>query len=215
MIKSWTSIRLPILTASSINLTASKMISILDRHVVTNGITLLTDDCDSTWEEFEFGFHVWKSNPERIVGFRSAFHFWNEATSSWQYSTKWTNEYSLVAPEDAFLHVQYYRLLWHYRRSVTVDLPAECDGILLNFISASIVRLPPMKVAGKGIVSCPQVQLTSCMELYRERSGCLNRLADVFGLMPLVRSSVTYNPLLYKDDVAVKRKKYPHLERAA
>ena len=45
-----------------------------------------------------------------------------------------------------------------------------------------------------------------------EMSGCVSLLAGVFGYMPLVRSEVRMDPLLFRDDVATWRKKYRQLE---
>ncbi|OWA49861.1 Exostosin-1 [Hypsibius exemplaris] len=214
-IKSWTWIRVPITTTPS-NSSAVEMMALIDGHIPTNCLTLLTDECDSTWEEFEFGFHIWKRNPERLVGFRSASHFWDEPTGAWKYSSKLTNDYSMVGSRDAFLHVQYYRLLWHYRGKVAADLPAGCSDVLLNFIVASVTRAPPMKVAGKRNDVCLQTETAfdTCLVSYHTWNGCMNKLVeDVFGYMPLVRSSVAWNPVLYQDNVSSYRKKYRHLEK--
>ncbi len=41
---------------------------------------------------------------------------------------------------------------------------------------------------------------------------CLNTFADFYGFMPLVRSNMRIDPVLFKDQVAITRKKYRQIE---
>jgi glucuronyl/N-acetylglucosaminyl transferase EXT1 len=43
----------------------------------------LDDDASLNTDEIEFAFSVWKNFPERIVGFPSRSHFWDERRSAW------------------------------------------------------------------------------------------------------------------------------------
>ena len=45
-----------------------------------------------------------------------------------------------------------------------------------------------------------------------QRHSCLNTFAAVFGYMPLLRSAARLDPVLYRDPVAVWRKRYSRLE---
>lgn len=47
---------------------------------------------------------VWQSFPERMVGFLTWNHFWNEAQGGWGYSTELANEFSMVLTTAAFYH---------------------------------------------------------------------------------------------------------------
>lgn len=48
---------------------------------------------------------------------------------------------------------------------------------------------------------------------FSQHQDCLNQLADWFGYMPLVSSQLRLDPVLFKDQVSVLRKKYPRLEK--
>uniref|UniRef100_A0A8C3SCK1 Exostosin-like 1 n=1 Tax=Chelydra serpentina TaxID=8475 RepID=A0A8C3SCK1_CHESE len=48
---------------------------------------------------------------------------------------------------------------------------------------------------------------------FSQRQDCLNQFAAWFGYMPLVHSQLRLDPVLFKDQVSVLRKKYRHLEK--
>lgn len=54
--------------------------------------------------QINFAFHVWRSFPERIVGYPPRSHFWDPVKRAWGYTSKWTNEYSIVLTGAAFYH---------------------------------------------------------------------------------------------------------------
>lgn len=45
-----------------------------------------------------------------------------------------------------------------------------------------------------------------------QRQTCLNTFAAVFGYMPLIRSNMRLDPVLFKDPVSNLRKKYRKIE---
>lgn len=47
---------------------------------------------------------VWQSFPERMVGFLTWSHFWDEAQGGWGYTTERVNEFSMVLTSAAFYH---------------------------------------------------------------------------------------------------------------
>jgi len=51
-------------------------------------------------------------------------------------------------------------------------------------------------------------------EHFNQRQECINTFANWFGYMPLVHSQFRLDPVLFKDQVSVFRKKYKDLERA-
>ena len=51
-------------------------------------------------------------------------------------------------------------------------------------------------------------------EHFNQRQECVNAFANWFGYMPLVHSQFRLDPVLFKDQVSVLRKKYKDLERA-
>ena len=99
-----------------------------------------------------------------------------------------------------------------------------CEDVLFNFLVAHVVRHPPIKLSQRHSVSqssslsSDQLRVLTAADgpvAQRElatRHYCLNRFVEEFGYMPLLRSEVRYDPLLYKDHVSVLRKKYRHME---
>lgn len=54
--------------------------------------------------QVNFAFLVWRSFPERIVGYPPRSHFWDPLKQAWGYTSKWTNDYSIVLTGAAFYH---------------------------------------------------------------------------------------------------------------
>jgi len=95
-----------------------------------------------------------------------------------------------------------------------------CEDILFNFLVAHVVRHPPIKVAQRHGFSQSSDQFRMLLasdgpvtqKQLAARHYCLNRFVEGFGYMPLLRSEIRYDPLLYKDHVSVLRKKYRRME---
>jgi len=47
---------------------------------------------------------VWREFPDRIVGFPSRTHVWDNTTQRWKYESEWTNQISMVLTGAAFHH---------------------------------------------------------------------------------------------------------------
>lgn len=66
----------------------------------------------------DFAFTVWQSFPERIVGYPARSHFWDVNKERWGYTSKWTNDYSMVLTGAAFYHryktEEQYREEWRF-----------------------------------------------------------------------------------------------------
>lgn len=74
-------------------------------EIETEAVFSLDDDIIMlTPDEVEFGFQTWKEFPERLVGFPSRSHFWDNATQRWRYESEWTNEVTMVLTGAAFYH---------------------------------------------------------------------------------------------------------------
>ena len=74
----------------------------------------------------DFAFTVWQSFPSRIVGYPARSHFWDSSKERWGYTSKWTNDYSMVLTGAA---------IYHKYRAVafpTWPLPGFCLGSTLN-----------------------------------------------------------------------------------
>lgn len=48
---------------------------------------------------------------------------------------------------------------------------------------------------------------------FAQRQTCMNKFASWFGSMPLVHSQMRLDPVLFKDQVSILRKKYRDIER--
>ncbi|XP_008941837.1 PREDICTED: exostosin-like 1, partial [Merops nubicus] len=73
-----------------------------------------------------------------------------------------------------------------------VDGLAACEDILMNVLVATVTKLPPIKVTQ-----------------WRQHKETVPQQ----GYMPLVSSQLRLDPVLFKDQVSVLRKKYPRLEK--
>ncbi|KAM4630664.1 exostosin-1c isoform 1-T2 [Polymixia lowei] len=191
--------------------------------IETEAVLSLDEDTVLLTSEVNFAFLVWRSFPERIVGYPPRSHFWDPLKHAWGYTSKWTNDYSIVLTGAAFYHRYYHYLFSHYlppSLRALVDRTSNCEDILMNFLVSSVTHLPPIKVAQrKQYKELPNPQGTKSApwanpEHFNQRQECVNTFASWFGYMPLVHSQFRLDPVLFKDQVSVLRKKYKDLERA-
>jgi len=181
-------------------------------------------------EEMDFAFEVWRSFPERIVGFPARNHVWDETKLRWLYTSKWSNSYSIVLTGAAFMHRYYNHLYTEWLPQSTIKLVDElnnCEDLLMNMLVSHVTKLPPIKVTQRkqykdltaetrttpekgGVV--PQ---WSNPQHFSERQRCMTSFVDVFGYMPLKWSQTRFDPTLFKDNVAIYRKRYPKVETCA
>ncbi|CAG9787643.1 unnamed protein product [Diatraea saccharalis] len=93
-------------------------------------------------------FDVWREFPDRIVGFPSRLHVWDNTTNSWRYHSEWTNQISMVLTGAAFHHKIWS---WYYTHKMPaeirrwVDDNFNCEDIAMNFLVANVTRKPPIK----------------------------------------------------------------------
>jgi len=186
----------------------------------------LDNDVTLHQEEIDFSFSVWQAFPHRIVGFPSRRHQYHERMNKYAYTSKPGNEYSLVLTGAAFIHIYYYRLFASLPPSsiAKVDEYANCEDILVNFMVSHVTGLPPIKVTQKKqYMTRPDSnepepirgKLSSHWDNsthFAERQKCLAQFSGDFGYVPLVNSRVRLDPLLFKDNVARYRKRYPDVD---
>ena len=101
----------------------------------------------------------------------------------------------------------------------TVDQTQNCEDILMNFLVTHATRLPPIKLTGRKQFKDSMIganaktrSVWAEAEHFAQRQICMNIFVEVFGYMPLVRSRVRMDPVLYKDPVSMTRKKYKQIE---
>ncbi|CAG2057318.1 unnamed protein product [Timema podura] len=117
--------------------------------IQTDSVLSLDEDCLLTTDEVDFAFQVWVSFPDRIVGYPARSHYWDDAKGSWGYTSKWTNDYSIVLTGAAFYHRYYNFLYTHWLSPLlhkTVEQSQNCEDILMNFLVSHVTRRPPVKV---------------------------------------------------------------------
>ncbi|CAG2060232.1 unnamed protein product [Timema podura] len=176
----------------------------------THAVLSLDEDCLLTTDEVNFAFHVWRSFPERLVGYLSRSHYWDARKGQWGYTSKWTNQYSMVLTGATFYH-RYYGFL--YSHWVGPEGLPGCEDIALNFLVSHATRRPPVKLAQHKQPAAPGAGWSDSVQ-FAQRHACLNTLVTMLGYMPLVHSSVRLDPVLYKDPVSNLRKKYRQMELA-
>lgn len=54
--------------------------------------------------QVDFALSVWQNHPERIIGFFVRNHVWDDSRQRWSYTSKSTNDYSVVLTQAAFYH---------------------------------------------------------------------------------------------------------------
>ncbi|XP_018598070.1 exostosin-1 [Scleropages formosus] len=190
--------------------------------IVTDAVLSLDEDSVLSTNEVDFAFIVWRSFPDRIVGYPARSHYWESGKARWGYTSKWTNEYSMVLTGAAFYHRYYHYLFTHYLPASLVnmvDRMANCEDILMNFLVSAVTKLPPIKVTQKKQYKETMMQQGSKTsrwadpDHFAQRQTCMNAFSSWFGFMPLVHSQVRLDPVLFKDQVSILRKKYRDIER--
>ena len=99
-----------------------------------------------------------------------------------------------------------------------VDEHMNCEDIAMNFLIANATRKAPIKVAPRKKFKCstPQcanqdMQLSADQSHLVTRSQCINLFTKKYGYMPLKKVEFRVDPVLYKDDIPEKLKKYSNL----
>lgn len=184
-------------------------------HLQTDALLSLDEDVNLTTEEIDFSFLVWQEFPSQIVGFPQRNHYWEEHRSRWAFTSKWTNHYSMILTHAAFYHRYFNYLYTHSLRAAHLDIvesSQSCEDILMNFLVSHVTRFPPIKVAQRKTVKDLSGMSASSEASFSVRQACLNDFIQSFGYMPLIRSSMRLDPVLFKDPVSNLRKKYRKLE---
>ncbi|CAH1373650.1 hypothetical protein MTP99_015021 [Tenebrio molitor] len=185
-------------------------------EIETEAILHIDDDIVMlTADEVEFGYEVWREFPDRIVGFPSRTHRWDNVTTTWKYESEWTNEISMVLTGAAFLH-KYWSFLYTTAMPANVrdwvDEHMNCEDIAMNFLVANTTNKPPIKVTPRKKFKCPECvnneMLSADLGHMIERSQCVDRFAKAFGRMPLKSVEFRADPVLFKDPFPEKLKRF-------
>lgn len=217
----WPSTRMPLIVIKGGRKTMSSRFFPYD-VITTDAVLSLDEDTVLSTNEVDFAFTVWCSFPDRIVGYPARSHFWDSNKGLWGYTSKWTNEYSMVLTGAAFYHRYYHYLFTNYLPAsllALIDQTANCEDILMNFLVSAVTKLPSIKVTQKKQYKETLMQqglkstLWANPDHFTQRQNCINTFASWFGAMPLVQSQLRLDPVLFKDQVSILRKKYRDIER--
>ncbi|KAI0229804.1 Exostosin-1a [Lamellibrachia satsuma] len=196
-------------------------------EIETDAVLGLDDDTMLTTDEVDFAFHAWKNFPDRLVGYPPRTHYWDDSRLQWSYVSKVTNDYSMVLPSAAFYHRYYGYMYTHVLAESLHSIVTELqngEDILMNFLVSHATGRPPIKVGQRrqykeSMVTTVPSDLAGAktpewlsLQHFRQRQHCMNVFVAAFGYMPLVRSSMRLDPLLFKDPVSIVRKKYRQIE---
>ncbi|KAL1506409.1 hypothetical protein ABEB36_005779 [Hypothenemus hampei] len=186
------------------------------KEIETEAVLHIDDDIVMlTSDEVEFAYEVWREFPDRIVGFPSRTHLWDNVTNSWKYESEWLNEISMVLTGAAFLH-KYWSYLYTYSLPSNVknwvDDNMNCEDIAMNFLVANMTNKPPIKVTPRKKFKCPECinneMLSADIGHMVARSQCVDRFAKIFGRMPLKSVEFRADPVLFKDAFPEKLKRF-------
>ncbi|KAF7287989.1 hypothetical protein GWI33_000049 [Rhynchophorus ferrugineus] len=189
------------------------------REIETEAILHIDDDIVMlTSDEIEFGFEVWREFPDRIVGFPSRTHVFDNVTNSWKYESEWLNEISMVLTGAAFLH-KYWSHLYSTALPENirqlVDQNMNCEDIAMNFLVANITNKPPIKVTPRKKFKCPECTNTEMLSADKghleSRSHCVDEFSKIFGRMPLKSVEFRADPVLFKDPFPEKLKRFNNI----
>ncbi|CAK9303944.1 unnamed protein product [Gordionus sp. m RMFG-2023] len=202
----------------------------------TDAILSLDENETIIKDEMNFAFDVWKSFPNTLVGYRAYSH--NRIISAPEGSniknivnnldTDPGNRYSLVATSAVFYH-KYYNYLYSRLSNLTHDTISRytlkgslcSEDIPMNMLVASITSAPPIKIGPRPFLPLSDTFSTHYRQIQTDLlENCFIELVDNtsttdFPDFPLIHSMVRADPLLYKDDVDINRKKYKAMELVA
>lgn len=186
---------------------------------IDDDITMLTPD------ELEFGFEVWCEFPDRIVGFPSRTHIYDNITGTYTYESEWKNEISMVLTGAAFYHK-----VWNYLYTSRlppairsyVDTHMNCEDIAMNFLVAHTTAKAPLKVTPRKKFKCPSCRneglLSSAAKHMVERSKCVSLFEEVYareggggGGGTLRSVEFRADPVLFRDPLPRRLKKYEEI----
>lgn len=76
-------------------------------------------------------FQVWREFPDRLVGFPSRVHLWDNTTGKWRYESEWTNSISMVLTGAAFYHkVNNIRIVCQRTAEANIQKPIHVDSVI-------------------------------------------------------------------------------------
>lgn len=185
-------------------------------EIETEAVLTIDDDITMlTADELDFAFEVWREFPDRIVGFPSRTHVFEN--NEYRYESEWTNEISMVLTGVAFHHKY-----WNYAYTTSmpgnikeyVDEHMNCEDIAMNFLVSNRTGKAPIKVTPRKKFKCytrdcaNADMLSSDTSHMVERSDCINVFTKIYGRIPLKTVEFRADPVLFRDNFPEKLKRF-------
>ena len=134
-----------------------------------------------------------------------------------------SSEFSMIDGSALWIHKYYLNLFIGSRKSIEhVNSIGDCEDILLNFIVSDITGLPPIKATHHTWLHADYDELSTKGSLYRSplemdkqivvRSECIDQFIIYFGHNPLRNSAIRMDPMLFKDNIDMDKKRYKKIE---
>ncbi|XP_029473919.1 exostosin-like 2 [Rhinatrema bivittatum] len=172
----------------------------------TDAVLMMDDDTLVSAHDLAFAFSVWQQFPDQIIGFVPRKHI---PTPSGIYSY---GSFELQSPESgngdlysmiligaAFFHRRYLESFPKQPKAVhtLIDETQNCDDIAMNFIVANHTGKPSgVFVKPVDIRNLERESRSGYLGMWHraehllQRSYCLNKLATIYGSMPLKYSNI-------------------------
>ncbi|KAH6760792.1 Nucleotide-diphospho-sugar transferases superfamily protein [Perilla frutescens var. hirtella] len=169
----------------------------------TRAVLICDDDIEPDPSSVAFAFSVWRSDPDRAVGFFARSHAFEIGSKKWIYTME-REKYSIILTKFMIVNVDYlekYSCDERYAEArKIVDEMNNCEDILMNFVVAEENRKGPVMVGVKGggvrdygdarndgvSGGVREVGLSSRRGEHRKRRGeCITQFHRVLGRMPL------------------------------
>ncbi|KAG8375326.1 hypothetical protein BUALT_Bualt10G0088600 [Buddleja alternifolia] len=173
------------------------------RIIKTKAVLICDDDVVPDAASVAFAFNVWRSDPDRAIGFFARSHAYDVASKTWIYVME-KDKYSIILTKLMILNIEYlekYSCDEQYAEARRiVEEKNNCEDILMNFVVAEGIRKGPVMVAAEGggirdygdarndgvSEGVREVGLSSRRGEHRKRRGeCIREFHKVLGKMPL------------------------------
>ncbi|XP_077579757.1 exostosin-like 2 [Stigmatopora nigra] len=180
-------------------------------EIHTDAVLLLDDDLLLSVSDISFAFTIWKQFRDQIIGFVPRKHV---ETPSGEYNYQGISlsdlqigrdKYSLVLIGASFFHHRYLKLYQDQPKAMhsLVEETQNCDDIAMNFVVSLHLRKLMNATLPSGIYVKPLNMVNLEMQAvsgfkgmwfrpnhFKQRSYCLTRLAQIYGIMPLQFSNI-------------------------
>lgn len=169
-----------------------------NEFIETDCILSLDDDSYLRHDEIEYGFHVWKENRGRLIGFISRSH--NSDTLEYDSSSS-SCSYSMILTGASFLHrwyLDYYSNIMSSSIREYIKLNMNCEDIAMNFLISYLTNQSPIKIGNRETFYCYKCQdgLSIKLNHYKQRTECIKYFSNIYRLIPLHYSIYRIDNLL-------------------